>query len=111
MGPPTITRHDSLEGQRDPAPCPKTPNPAGLRLCGRLLAFELCPQQRELLLIACRVAVVDKLAVVRMRRAHALRVPDRTPVLFRPSGDLADVCQNSVRISAVAAVHLLDQVR
>src|SRR5262249_35588820 len=67
-------------------------------------------QHREALLIAPRVAEIDEVVVARVRRADALRVPDRTPVLLGAAGDLADVGEDAVRIPAVHAVQLLDAI-
>ena len=60
--------------------------------------------------VAFGIAIFQELAVAAVKTAGSSRVFDRTPVLFRSAGDLTDVGDQSVEVSAVHAVQLFNGV-
>lgn len=46
-----------------------------------------------------------------MRALHTAKMFDRTPVLLGPGGDLGNVGKNTIRIGAILAVDLFNQVQ
>jgi len=75
--------------------------------CTQISRLKGVAQQRHLALYVFGVAVGDKAIVSGMRRWRLGRVLYRTPVLFRPTGDLASIGNDAVCVAAVRTVHAL----
>jgi hypothetical protein len=65
--------------------------------------FHVCP-------VSFRVTEIEEVLVSAVGAFNATRMLDRTPMLFRPGGNLGEIGEDAVDIGAIIAIQLLGKV-
>src|SRR3979409_867233 len=77
---------------------------------GRIHGPRLRPKTLQLMPVGVTVTVVHEAAIARVDAQHTSRVLDRAPVLLGTGRDLPNVREYTVRIGAVRAIELLNDI-